>query len=183
MEKWIRLILWVLAFVGLSVGAGILLARLTPAHAAVTCAAPPWPPVARPVVKLLPGDVRALSEVIFGEGRGDGWCGMIGIGTVVLNRIRTNPKYFGATITQVTQKPNAFSSFGKADPNLRLMKKADESDPAFFLAQLAALAVLAGAPDPTGGAVYFHHRDMMPEWGPRTIETARIGSHIYRRDK
>jgi N-acetylmuramoyl-L-alanine amidase len=164
--------------------AGAMLAALAiPALAAEQCPAPPWPPTVRPVVDLEPGDIRALSEAIWGEARGEGWCGQMAVGWVILNRMIQDPKTWGATIHQVVTKPNQFSSFGRKDPNSKKMKRADESLDSFYMAQQAALAVLGGAADPTGGAVYFHHRNMLPGWARHTVVTARIGLHIYRKSR
>jgi spore germination cell wall hydrolase CwlJ-like protein len=161
----------------------VLLGAIKTANAEIRCAAPPWPPTFKPIVTLEPGDIRALAEVIYGEGRGESWCGQVAIGWVVVNRIKANPKTWGATVDQVVTKPNQFSSFGKTDPNLKRMKRADESEHAFFMANAAALSVLSGAPDPTGGATYFHHRNMVPDWAPRTVVTQRIGDHVFRKGK
>jgi spore germination cell wall hydrolase CwlJ-like protein len=164
--------------------AAALIALLTGGTArADQCPAPPWPPTVRPIVDLVAGDVRSLTEAIYGEARGESWCGQIAVGWVILNRMIQNPKEWGATVTQVVNKPHQFSPFGKKNPNLRKMKRADESEDAFYMAQQAAYAVLGGAADPTGGATYFHHRNILPNWASQTVVTARIGAHVYRKGK
>jgi N-acetylmuramoyl-L-alanine amidase len=167
----------------LAIIAAIVVGAVRMAHAEIRCAAPPWPPVFRPVITLEPGDIRALAEVIYGEARGESWCGQVAIGWVVVNRIKVDPKTWGATVAQVVNKPNQFSAFGKADPNLKRMKRADESEHAFFTASMAALSVLSGAPDPTGGATYFHTRGILPDWARTTVVTQRIGDHVFRKGK
>ena len=162
----------------------VILALLVPTLAgAAECQPPPWPPTVRPIVDLEPGDLRALTEAIYGEARGENWCGQMAVGWVILNRMIKDPKTWGATIHQVVTKPNQFSSFGRKDPNLKRMKKADESEDAFYMANQAALAILGGAADPTEGATYFHHKNMLPNWAGQTVVTARIGAHVYRKSK
>lgn len=153
-----------------------------PAASAETCPAVVWPKLGPPIVKLQPGDLRALAGVGWGEARGEGFCSMLAVQAVVINRMRTAPKTFGATVSQVLGKPNQFSIFGKHDPNRAKVAGLDERDPLFLAATLAALAALSGV-DPTGSAVYFHHRDMLPSWAPGTVVTARIGSHVFRKAK
>jgi spore germination cell wall hydrolase CwlJ-like protein len=38
-----------------------------------------------------------------------------------------------------------------------------------------------GAPDPTRGALYFHHRRISPAWGPQLSRLTTIGAHVYYR--
>lgn len=180
---WLAVVIAVAVSIVAAVIVLALSGSFSPARASPLCGAPPWPPAAKPIVVLEPGDIRALAEVIYGEARGEGWCGQIAVGSVVVNRLKKDPKRWGATVAQVVNKPNQFSSFGKTDPNLKRMKRADESEHAFFMANLAAIAVLSGAADPTGGAVYFHHRNMTPNWAPGTTVTAIIGAHVYRKPK
>lgn len=44
---------------------------------------------------------------------------------------------------------------------------------------LAAAAVADDADDPTGGALWFHHRDVKPSWRTAFRRTAMIGSHVF----
>lgn len=176
--KIVRVILLFAA--GLWVCGAVVLVAARVASAA-ECGPPPWPPAGKPVVRIEPGDIRALSEVIYGEGRGESLCGQMAIGFVVLNRMRRDPKTWGGTVAQVVAAPNQFSSFGKTDPNLKRMKRADESEHSFYFAQQAAMAVLGGAADFTMGATHFHHvgMDPYPKWAARLTRVARVGAHVF----
>ena len=177
---WIFAVLAVLWVIGAVVI--VLTQAAGPARSAEVCPAVVWPKLGPPIVKLQPGDLRALAGVGWGEARGEGFCSMLAVQAVVINRMRTAPKTFGATVSQVLGKPNQFSIFGKHDPNRTKVAGLDERDPLFLSATLAALAALSGV-DPTSGAVYFHHRDMVPDWASRTVISARIGSHVFRKAK
>lgn len=184
-RKLVRALHWVfaaLAVAWLVMGALGLWIMTKPARAAEACPTVVWPKLGAPIVKLQPGDLRALAGVGWGEARGEGFCAMLAVQAVVINRVRTAPKTFGATVSQVLGKPNQFSIFGKRDPNRAKVAGLDERDPLFLAATLAALAALSGV-DPTSGAVYFHHRDMVPDWASRTVVSARIGSHVFRKAK
>lgn len=137
-------------------------------------------PASRPVVRLAAGELRQLAVVAWGEARSDGHCAMQAVAAVILNRLQANPKLYGATITQVVHKPFAFSVFGRRDPNRVKMGKADESDPSFISAMLAAIAAVGGS-DPTGGATHFAVAGSRPAWATRMVLTARIGAHAFYR--
>ncbi len=38
-------------------------------------------------------------------------------------------------------------------------------------------------PDPTGGALYFHANYVRPGWARSMVKVARIGNHIYYRER
>lgn len=45
----------------------------------------------------------------------------------------------------------------------------------------AKAALLRRSPDPTHGAVYFHHSRTNPSWSSRLERTAKLGPHIFYR--
>lgn len=161
-----------------AIAACVIIGMMQKVHGAERCAAPD--PAAKPVVKLASGELRALAALAWGEARGDGYCSMQAVAAVVVNRMRSNPKEFGATVTQVINRPYAFSVFGKRDPNRAKVAKVGEEDPVFLTAMLAAIAAVGGA-DPVGGADHFHTSRTLPAWAARMPVTARIGGHVYRR--
>jgi N-acetylmuramoyl-L-alanine amidase len=177
-EEWLWVVAALLIYTAIAVVFVVMLAQSRPANAAVGCRPPD--PEARPVISLAAGELRTLARLAWGEGRSEGYCGMVAISAVVINRMKRNPKTFGATVTQVINKPYAFSSFGKTDPNRLKMAKIDESDEHYLRATLAALAAVVGQ-DPTGGAVYFIAVGSRPGWASRMLVTARIGQHIFMR--
>jgi spore germination cell wall hydrolase CwlJ-like protein len=177
-RDWIWIGAGLVAFAVAAVAVGLLLAYTAPAHGAVARCPPP-DPAARPVVPLARGELRALAALLWAETRGepDPYCSALAVGAVVVNRIQGNPRYFGATITQVIGKPAAFSPFGKADPNRSKMAKVDESDAGFITALLAAVASVSGA-DPVSGADHFYSGPP-PSWAARMVVTGRIGGHTF----
>lgn len=160
---------------------GLLIALPLPALGARGCAPPD--PSAKPVIRLAAGELRALAALAWGEARGepDAYCSMVAVAAVVVNRIERNPEYFGATVTQVLNKPFAFSVFGKRDPNRLKVAQINESDELFITATLAAIAAVGGS-DPVAGADHFH-AGRPPRWAAGMVVTARIGSHTFRRSR
>jgi spore germination cell wall hydrolase CwlJ-like protein len=145
----------------------------------VKCAVPD--PRAAPIVKLSSGEIRALAALAWAEARGeaDPYCSMQAVAAVVVNRLRTDPSYYGATVTQVIHRPYAFSAFGRADPNRAKMARIDESDGLYVTALLASIAALSGA-DPVAGATHFY-AGRAPSWSRRMVVTVRIGAHTFAR--
>lgn len=175
-RKWVGLIFGLLAFVLI----GVVMAFFNPSYGA-SCRPPD--PAAQPVVRMNAGELRTLAALAWGEARGENnpYCSMLAVSAVVINRLQRNPKTFGATITQVINKPQQFSVFGKTDPNLRKMARVDESDPLFLTAILAALSAVSGN-DPSEGATHFH-AGRTPRWAAGMLVTARIGNHTFRRGR
>lgn len=177
-EEWLWVAAAVLIYTAIAVVLAVMLAQNRPANAAIGCRPPD--PEAQPVIRLAAGELRTLARLAWGEGRSEGYCGMVAISAVVINRMQRNPKTFGATVTQVINKPYAFSSFGKSDPNRLKMAKIDESDEHYLRATLAALAAITGQ-DPTAGGLYFHAVGSRPGWAAGMVVSARIGQHIFMR--
>jgi spore germination cell wall hydrolase CwlJ-like protein len=143
---------------------------------------PPPDPAAKPVVRLAAGEILALSRLVWAENRSGGYCGMLSIASVVVNRLQENPKTFGATITQVINKPHQFSVFGKADPNRRKMAKVSDDDDEFITAMLAAIAAVSGVEN-TGRALYFYS-GRAPYWSHGMVVTkANYFGHTFLRPK
>lgn len=174
--------LWFLGTFCLYIAVAILIGVMV-AHGAPRSIPPCQPPdpVRPPIVKLAAGELRTLAALAWAEARGepDAYCSMQAVAAVVVNRMRTNPGYFGATITQVVHRPYQFSPFGRADPNRVKMSKVDESSPSYVAALLAAIAAVSGA-DPVAGATYFYS-GRSPRWTAGMLVTARIGGHTFLR--
>lgn len=180
---WLGLICGVLAFVAVAVLIGVGMAR--GATKAPACK-PPAIPEPAAVIRLQAGAVLQLARVAWGEARGEPepFCSMLAVSWVVINRVRTDPKQYGATVEQVVTAPYQFSVFGRSDPNRAKMMAAAESDPLFLLAIMAASSALTGAsPDPTMGSTHYFNRGMAsaPAWARRLERRAVIGAHIFMR--
>ena len=170
-KRWLYYAAVLLIYVTLAILIGITLAYACPAP----------DPASRPVVPLVRGELSMLARLAWAENRSNGYCGMQAISSVVVNRMRTNPSYFGGTIAQVLQKPNQFSVFGKSDPNRQKMMKVDESEDSYVSAMLAAISAVGGA-DPVAGATYFFS-GKPPAWSHGMVVTARQHGHTFLRAK
>lgn len=167
-------------FVCLVVGLVMLLfAALTSVRAASLCPAPD--PDAKPVVRLAAGEISQLARLAWAENRSNGYCGMLSIASVVINRMQENPKIFGATITQVVNKPYQFSVFGRTDPNRRKMAKVSDDDDEFVTAMLAAIAAVSGL-DNSAGALYFYS-GAAPYWAHGMVVTTKMYGHVFLRPR
>lgn len=185
-RDWLRITLYLLAYVVAAVAIGVAIALLTGSASAASCK-PPALPAPVSVVKLQAGSVRQLAGVAWGEARGEPepFCSMVAVSWVIINRIIRDPATYGATVEQVITKPFQFSVFGRRDPNRAKIAQAAESDPHFLLALLAASAALTGAAsDPTGGATHFYAAGLgAPAWALRMERRARIGAHVFLRER
>lgn len=170
-RDWLFLAVLLVVYVVAAILIGISLA--------FSCPAPD--PEAKPVVSLSRGELSMLARLAWAENRSHGYCGMLSISSVVINRMRTNPAYFGGTVTQVIQRPNQFSVFGRNDPNRSKMTKVDESDDAYVAALLAAIAAVGGA-DITGGALYFYSGGA-PAWSHGMAVTLRGHGHTFLKER
>jgi spore germination cell wall hydrolase CwlJ-like protein len=180
LADWLWLVALVIVYVGFAVMIAFWIAQ---ASAAPKIECRPPDPRAAPVVKLSAGEIRALASLAWAEARGeaDPYCSMQAVAAVVVNRMQINPEYFGASVTQVINRPHAFSPFGKQDPQRRKMGKVDESDDLFVTSLLAAIAAVSGA-DPVAGATHFYS-GRPPDWAARMLVTARIGGHTFMRSR
>lgn len=130
-------------------------------------------------------DLTLLACCIWGEARGEGAEGKIGVGCVVRNRVNTAPKY-GRGWNGVILKPWQFSSFNANDPNRDklLTPLAHGTEETWRACYAAAATVYFGeSPDVTNGAVFYFSRPLIAPpnaWG-NVQHTADIGGlHFYR---
>ena len=149
---------------------------------AAACELTAWPPMLRkPSPSIEPDGLRWLALTAWAESRGEGFCGLVAVSHVILNRLRSGN--YGTTVRQVTRAPWQFSVWNDGGA---VLGKVSERDPAYLMAQLAAASVATGAvADNTGGATHFHTVTMKPRptWAGRMVVTARIGGHVFYRGK
>lgn len=145
-------------------------------------------------------DVLA-AMLVWGEARGEGPVGKLAVIWVAKNRVAKS----GYPLRKVILRPYAFSCFLESDPNRSMMlEPLKHGSPQTWEACWdAAMFVLSGSePDPTHGATHYctvldaqgkplwgrpqHGR--LPQWyeapeieAGRTVETARIGGHVFAR--
>jgi N-acetylmuramoyl-L-alanine amidase len=145
-------------------------------------------------------DFAPLVATVWGEARGQPVQGQQAVAHVVLNRAAARtpsgkPQWWGGSIEGVITKPWQFSCWNDNDPNapgcrdLRdrlLLGPQAALSAAEVQAYTAALAVLNGAPDPTGGATHYYAawmdgKGVAPKWAKGRTPSAVIGGHKFYR--
>jgi N-acetylmuramoyl-L-alanine amidase len=147
-------------------------------------------------------DVSALGVTLDGEGRGESIAGRAAIAWTVVNRFKTNPERYGATIANVCLKRLQYSCWwevgGQANYE-RTMRVAEavfrrksETLPAPTRDRLQesnyiAAGVIRGAIlDPTHGATHYCtetlYQRFPPKWAVNLTPCARHGNHVFFKD-
>lgn len=141
-------------------------------------------PKARAFYRALECDV--LARTLWGEARGEGTLGMEAVACVILNRVKESdkrgPRWWGANIIQVCQKPYQFSCWNRSDPNFKQLQSVDEKDLYFATAMRVARRALIGVlADVTNGATHYHAEGLLPFWARGVQPCAKIGRHVFYR--
>jgi len=133
-----------------------------------------------PAMRYNPSELRCLALTIYFEARGEPEIGRRAVGHVVMNRVRS-PSFPDSICGVVWQGGDSarhrcqFSWFcdGLSDrPQDRVQWRRS--------LQLAQDILAGRSLDPTHGALWFHHKEVSPEW--RTGLRARlIGAHLFYR--
>ena len=125
----------------------------------------------------LSAEQQCLALNIYWEARGEAREGMIAVGWVVLNRVRS--KQFPATpcavVLQGGERPPCEFSWwcdGRSDR--------PREQRSWQRAQIVAADLLVNPPpDPTRGALFYHNTTIRPPWN--RVRTVRIGNHVFYR--
>ena len=123
--------------------------------------------------------LTCLARSIYWEARGEDAAGIEAIAHVVMNRL--GHEGFPDTICEVVRQGREegacqFSWWcdGRADDA--------QEDAAYSAAKEIARKVLnKQTPDRTGGALYFHRKDVAPKWSEEYLRTVEIGDHVFYR--
>lgn len=143
-------------------------------RAALAATLPPPPPPSR---KVSAADRECLAQNVYWESRGQPERGQDAVAHVTLNRVGSAS--FPATICGVVRQggsdgPCQFGWYCDGRPD----QPTDET--AWSDALAAADRALAGTPDPTGGALYFHGLQERPQWAQaRYARKTTIGNHVF----
>ena len=127
--------------------------------------------------KPLNDAITCLSRTIYWEARGEGTAVMEAIASVVMNRL--GHEGFANTICEVVMQGREqgacqFSWWcdGRSDNA--------ENEKSYTTAkEIARKALNLQITDRTGGALYFHQRDVNPNWSTQYIKTVEIGDFIF----
>jgi spore germination cell wall hydrolase CwlJ-like protein len=127
-------------------------------------------------------DVLTAARTIWGEARGCGYFGMMGVASVILNRHKHPLKMWGATVASVCLAPRQFSCWNEGDPNRPKMLAVTEADQTFATALALAVRVQDGSLlDITDGADCYYARSMSspPVWAKGAKRTHFDPCHNY----
>jgi spore germination cell wall hydrolase CwlJ-like protein len=136
---------------------------------------------------VLPGQIEPFTDTfmlalaIYREARGEDLTGKIAAGCVIRNRVQ-HPGWYGRNWFDVITKPYQFSSFNPGDRNSAVFGSA--ADRAWQDSIAAALRVMGGEPDPTGGAAFYFDQTLAnnpPKWASIYVHTTDIGAfHFFK---
>lgn len=135
------------------------------------------PPVFRPALMVGYAEFQCLALNVYWEARGEPEEGQMAVAHVTLNRV--GAEGFPNTICDVVHQG---SPTGPCQFEWWCDGKPDEPThaAAWRRAQSAALRALAGGPDPTGGALFFHNVRERPQFASgRYAGKVRIGEHVF----
>ena len=113
------------------------------------------------------GDVELLARLIYGEARGEPYVGMVAVGAVVLNRVKSSR--FPNTIAGVIYQAGAFDAVSDGQINLAPNEQS----------RRAARDALNGW-DPTGGCLYYYNpATATSKWIWTREVRLNIGDHSF----
>ena len=140
------------------------------------------------LIKAKPWEKEALARLMYGEASGEGDEGMIAVGNVVMNRLKSPEDWWGNSIESIISHPEQFSVFEDInDKNYKRMINATEQDNSFKRALEIAEELLTGkTKDNTGGATnFFNPNTASPSWAtdPKMLFLKSIGNHDFYLEK
>lgn len=123
-------------------------------------------------------DFECLTRNLYFEARSEVTAGLIAVGQVTLNRVRSDR--FPGTVCEVVKERGRIN--GKfvcqfswyCDKRIGAIRDRESYKRA---AQVASLLLNSDIPDITDGALFYHSTDISPGWKRKRI--ARIGNHIF----
>jgi spore germination cell wall hydrolase CwlJ-like protein len=127
-------------------------------------------------------EIYCLAETMFREARGTNTNEKLLIGSVVMNRIRSNK--FADDACAVLHQPGQFPwvrKFSKSERMKTIKRERHEFDECYVLASY----LLSGTvKDTSGGALYFHNRKGDPRgWTKGLRQVKKTKYHIYYKGK
>lgn len=128
-------------------------------------------------------DVQALALCIYGEARGEGIDGMLGVASVVINRAAMSRK----TVRSVCLHPKQFSCFNDSDPNREVLDGLSAGwtehittnkhlRQAYWIAKGMIEKYLMSN---VGNATHYHHVSIKPSWADKLQKVTRLGNHQF----
>jgi len=121
--------------------------------------------------------ITCLARTIYWEARGEGSAGMEAVANVVMNRLGHEgfPNTICGVVRQGGEQSGCQFSWwcdGRSDK--------PKEDASYAIAiKIAQKALKRKLTDRTGGALYFHQRNVTPSWSAEYIETVEVGEHVF----
>lgn len=106
--------------------------------------------------------------------------GQEAVAWVTLNRVES--KQFPDTVCDVVKQPKQFSWYNGIMSLATIKNSIIELRAWNKTKKLAAKVIndfVAGRPDPTHGALFYHNKDVSPSWAAPENVTAVIGDHTF----
>lgn len=128
-----------------------------------------------PISSVEASDLNCLAKNVFHEARGEGKRGMLMVGHVVLNRVKS--KKFSDSVCKVIYQKKQFSWVNKKKKH-----HVDTNSKEWKMALDVAKQILDRDHDPTNGSLYFYSSSILkkkPSWAKKKTIVAKVGNHVF----
>ncbi len=127
---------------------------------------------ATPVVAHMKTELDCLAHNIYFESRNQSTSSQFAVGFVTMNRVTDSR--FPNTICKVVKQRHQFSWLWDDIPDKPLEKKA------YAIAEKIATLIMSGKfTDNTGGALFYHSKEVMPKWAKQLKFIAQYEDHLF----
>ena len=127
-------------------------------------------------------EIDLLTGTIYGEASDQPTAGKIGIGMTIRTRV-IYPRWWGHNWREVILLDKQFTCWQDHNRE-RIEKGFREKDPAWRICSGIAQDVYTGKIlDTIGGPTNYHKDDTSPKWAAKMVRLAKIGRHIFYRDR
>lgn len=116
----------------------------------------------------------ALALCVYREARGESQLGKLLVAQTIENRVID--KRWPDTYIGVITQPLQFSAFNKADPNVTVFPKEDET---VWMDCVAVADAVIAAPTPFTFANHYHVKGLNPPWADDRRIVATEGQHVF----
>lgn len=129
-------------------------------------------------------DGYCLAQAMYFEARNQSLEGQIAVGLVILNRVKDSkyPDTVCLVVQQGKKKPNGGYYYGKCSFSYLCDNRKHELQDAKAWVQskhLAYALMTEDHPDLTGGALFYHTKNILPYWASAYRQTVAIQDHVF----
>ena len=121
--------------------------------------------------------LTCLARTIYWEARGEEAAGIEAIAHVVMNRL--GHEGFPDTVCEVVRQGSEQGACQFSWWCDGLSDDAQEEEAYSVAKEIARKILNKQVQDRTGGALYFHHKDVAPKWAAEYLRTVKIGKHVF----